>query len=123
MLCHFVHVPRWVYTRWVGAGGCSTMIAGAGRQACPWTVWMIPHHAGVVREVKQSPRLSCEAGGLAWQICKWVVFRRFAALDVRSDYSVEYFFVPGGSRNVAGNPDSPQVVIFSTSFADVLLVS
>ena len=25
-------------------------------------------------------------------------------------------------RNVAGNPDSPQVVIFSTSFADVLLV-
>ena len=24
-------------------------------------------------------------------------------------------------RNVAGNPDSPQVVIFSTSFVDVLL--
>ena len=58
---------------------------------------MIPHPAGVVREVKQSPRLSCEAGGFAWQICRWVVFRRSAALDVRADYSVEYFFVPGGS--------------------------
>ena len=27
-----------------------------------------------------------------------------------------------GPRNVAGNPDSPQAVIFSTSFIDVLLV-
>ena len=73
------------------------MIAGAGRQACPWTVWMIPHHAGVVRDVEQGPRLSCEAGGLAWQICKWVVFRRFAALDVRVDYGVEPLLMPGGS--------------------------
>ena len=37
--------------------------------ACPWMVWVIPYPAGVVREVKQSPRLSCEAGGFAWQIC------------------------------------------------------
>ena len=61
---------------------------------------MIPHPAGVVREVKRSPRLSCEAGDFAWQICRWVVFCRFAALDVRADYSVEYFLVPGGSSPV-----------------------
>ena len=73
---------------------------GAGRQACPWTVWVIPHPAGVVREVNQSPRPHKRAGGFAWEICKWVVFRRFAALDVRSDYSVEYFFIPGGSSPV-----------------------
>ena len=98
MLCHFAHVPRWACTRWVGAGDCSTMSAGAGRQACPWTVWVIPHPAGVVREVKQSPRLSCEDGGFAWQICRCLFFCRFAALDVRSDYSVEPLLMPGGSN-------------------------
>ena len=58
---------------------------------------MIPHPAGVVREVKQSPRLSCEDGRLCVADLQMGCFRRFAALDVRVDYSVEPLLMPGGS--------------------------
>ena len=97
MLCHFAHVPRWACIRWVGAGGCSTMSAGAGRHGLSLDGLGDSLPCGRGQLGKSKPPSSPESRGLCLADLQMGCFRRFAALDVRADYSVEYFLVPGGS--------------------------